>query len=421
MTFLNNSFNKNFALLFTGNSIGQLIPFILAPFIARIYSPQNFATQENFLAIVSMISIVGAGRYDLALLLPAKNEDAKQLLSVSAIILSVVFFIALFIPFFSIGINNFYKNNLLENTLIYIAPAILFLTLNSILSQWLLRNNKIKILSFSRIFQNVIQNSSYLLLGYLGWKESGLVYGWLIGIIIPTIYIFIVSRNTIFPLNFNKKSALIQAKEHIDFPLINSLHAFTDIFATQFIIYWLITKNYGALYLGLFALMNRFLRAPINIISSALSQLYYKEASANKANKEEVLHLFKKVLKIIAIVSTILLGVVLIWGPDLFAMYLGEKWREAGVYAQIMVPAIFMNFLASVVSTSTLIFNKQKKAYLFSIVGYVLSFLVLVAGNYLDYDFKTTLLAYSICLAIYYSLLILWYTHIIKLNYESSN
>lgn len=421
MKLLSNPFNKNFALLFTGNSIGQLIPFLLAPFIARIYSPENFATQENFLSIVSMISIVSAGRYDLALLLPAKDDDAKQLLSVSAIILCIIFFISLFIPFFADEINNFYKNNLLENVIIYIAPAILFLTLNSILSQWLLRNNKIKTLSISRIFQNLIQNGSYLLLGYLGWKESGLIYGWLIGIILPTIYIFIVSGNSIFPINYNKKSALKQAKEHIDFPLINSIHAFTDIFATQFIIYWLITKNYGALYLGLFALMNRYLRAPINIISSALGQLYYKEASANKSNKQEVFHLFNKVLKIIAFVSAFLLGIILLWGPDLFAIYLGEKWREAGVYAQIMVPAIFMNFLASVVSTSTLIFNKQKEAYLFSIIGYILSFCVLIAGNYLNYDFKSTLLAYSICLAIYYGSLIIWYKRIIKLNYESNN
>jgi O-antigen/teichoic acid export membrane protein len=421
MKLLSNPFNKNFALLFTGNSIGQLIPFLLAPFIARIYSPENFATQENFLSIVSMIAIVSAGRYDLALLLPAKNDDAKQLLSVSAIILCIIFFISLFIPLFSEEINNFYRNNLLDNVIIYIAPAILFLTLNSILSQWLLRNNKIKTLSISRIFQNLIQNGSYLLLGYLGWKESGLIYGWLIGIILPTIYIFIVSGNSIFPLNFNKKSALLQAKEHIDFPLINSIHAFTDIFATQFLIYWLITKNYGALYLGLFALMNRYLRAPINIISSALGQLYYKEASANKSNQQEVLYLFKKVLKIIALVSAFLLGIILLWGPDLFAIYLGEKWREAGVYAQIMVPAIFMNFLASVVSTSTLIFNKQKKAYLFSIIGYVLSFCVFIAGNYLNYDFKATLLAYSLCLAIYYGCLIIWYKHIIKLNYESIN
>jgi len=421
MKFLNSSFNKNFALLFTGNSIGQLIPFIIAPFVARIYSPENFATQENFLSIVSMISIIAAGRYDLALLLPTKNDDAKQLLSVSVILLSIIFFFSLFIPLFSPAINRFYNNALLEGILIFIAPAILFLTLNSILSQWLLRNNKIKILSVSRILQNIIQNCAYLLIGYLGWKESGLIYGWMIGIILPTIYIFIVSRENIFPVNFNKKAAITQAKEHIDFPLINSMHAFTDIFATQFIIYWLITKNYGALYLGLFALMNRFLRAPMNIISSALSQLYYKEASANKSNKQEVLKLFKKVIKIIALVSTILLVIILIWGPELFSIYLGQKWREAGVYAQIMIPAIFMNFLASVVSTSSLIFNQQKKAYLFSIIGYVLSFIVLISGNYFNYDFKTTLLAYSFCLAIYYGLLILWYTKIIKQNYESSN
>ena len=59
---------KNFLSLLSGNVISQIIPFLLAPIIARIFTPVDFAVQANFIALIMLISSVAAGRYEVIVL-----------------------------------------------------------------------------------------------------------------------------------------------------------------------------------------------------------------------------------------------------------------------------------------------------------------------------------------------------------------
>ena len=68
---------RNFTRLFSGNLIGQLLPFLFAPIVARIYDPASIAVQENFLTVVSLIGIVAMGRFEIAVVLE-KNEKRLQ-------------------------------------------------------------------------------------------------------------------------------------------------------------------------------------------------------------------------------------------------------------------------------------------------------------------------------------------------------
>ena len=74
---------KNFLILFSGNTVAQIIPFILAPFVARLFSPEEIAVQENFLALASLLAIAAAGRYEFAFLIPKEEKPARQLLLLS--------------------------------------------------------------------------------------------------------------------------------------------------------------------------------------------------------------------------------------------------------------------------------------------------------------------------------------------------
>jgi O-antigen/teichoic acid export membrane protein len=58
--------------------------------------------------------------------------------------------------------------------------------------------------------------------------------------------------------------------------------------------------------------------------------------------------------------SIIPFGLVILFGPEMFALVFGEHWREAGVYSQIMAPWLMVNFLTSPVSQVPLILNKQR-------------------------------------------------------------
>jgi len=98
---------------------------------------------------------------------------------------------------------------------------------------------------------------------------------------------------------------------------------------------------------------------------------------------------------------------VALWGDDLFAWFLGENYRIAGVYGRYLTPYLFLNFIVSPISQIPLIVNKQKQAFLLSLCGHSFYLLaVIIGGIYHDILLGFTFL--SVFLSIYYIFLILW-------------
>ena len=402
--------------------MGQLIPFFLAPFIGRLFSPEQLAIQENFLAIVAMISIVACARYETALVLPASPVKANNLLSLAFLICIGVSVLSFSLYFFRDRIAGFYANAEFGNYMLFVALAVFLLACNNLLSQWTIRTGNYRLLTVSRVIQSGFHNMGYVFFGYLGWGIKGLIVAWLIGNTVSNLLMLFPGLKTFRKEDVNAPGMKAVAVEYKDFPLINSIHAFTDIFATQFLLFWLIMNKYGALALGLFAVMNRYVRSPLNIVGSAVGQLYYREATVTRNNKQSLSPIFNKSAGIVLAITLPAILVLLLFGPDLFALYLGEKWRAAGEYARIMAPAIFFNFLCSPVSSTTLIFNKQKEAYLFSTVGYIVSLGLLFVGSLMGLSFENSLWLYSLSLSALYIALYFWYRKLIHTpsNHEVS-
>jgi O-antigen/teichoic acid export membrane protein len=405
-------FLKHFVILFSGNTLAQLIPFVLAPWVARLFRPEEIAVQENFLALASLISIAAAGRYEFAFLLPGSEPKARALLRLSLWISVAFAALSLLAVAFSDAIAKAYRIPEMGALMPYLAPSVLLLALLSVWSQWIIRRGWFSMVTGIRILQSLVQNLGYVLLGYWAWGVHGLIVAWLLGVLLPVLWMMWKERSTLVaPVPEGAMGEV--ARTYREFPTVNALHAFTDILATQFLINWAITRNYGALAFGLFALMNRYVRAPLNLIGSALGQLYYREVGVARDNVEAAQHAFRRSVLYMGALATPVL-VVLLWaGPELFAWYLGENWREAGAMARWMIPAYLFNMLASVVSSTAILRKKQKTTYVFSLVGYALSLSVFVIGPLVQAPFEQVLLAYSIVLSVYYLALLVWYRRIL--------
>lgn len=414
MSDLHKKFGKNFLILFTGNSVGQVIPFLLAPLITRLYSPSELGVQENFLAIVSLVAIIAAGRFDLALVLPGQKAEAVQLFRIGFLITLIVSVLMLLPGFFPASIDAVYHSKELSDLAWFLGPSVFLVSVLSLLNNWTIRLGNYPLLTGNRIAQSLVQNGLYAILGYAGWGIHGLIIAWMSGVLVPILMLGIPARKSLHLNAEPLPPGLPLIRRYRDFPLINSLHAFTDILATQFLIYWLITREYGVLSLGLFAITNRYLRAPLNLVSSAVSQLYYKDASAAIGQAENQYLIFKRSLRLTLFIIAPVILLVMLAGPWLFETYLGNNWKESGIIARIMAPAIFFNFLASVVSTTPLVFNSQKKAFLLNLMGYALSLGVLFIGSILKFPFHETLIAYSFVLSVYYLGILFWYKQLIR-------
>ena len=69
-------FARNVITLMMGTTVAQAIPVAISPILTRIYSPEEFGFFALFISISSIFGAIVNGRYEMAIMLPDKEEDA---------------------------------------------------------------------------------------------------------------------------------------------------------------------------------------------------------------------------------------------------------------------------------------------------------------------------------------------------------
>lgn len=417
----NRSYYTNFLAMLSGNSISQIIPFFIAPILSRIYNPEEYAVFATYTAIILMMGSVATGRLELAIPIAKEKQTARNIVYTGLLITLVITLISTIFPVFSGRVADFYNDEEIASHLWTIPIGVASIGLYGVLSNWLLRHKKYTILSVGKVVLAITNHGLAAFLGYLGWGVDGLIFGWLSGQLVSILMLSLFVDKTVEWKQYSFSVAKKTVKEFKDFPLINSLHAFTDNLAMQVVLFWIISSFFGLHELGLFTMMNKYVRAPMNLISGSVSGIFYAEAAEAKNQNRSLFPIAKKTISISTLFSVPFTIVVILAGPTLFSWYLGEEWRESGVYAQYMAFVLLCNFLISPVSGITIIFNQQKKAYLFAVIGYVVSLSGLAGVAFLGWEFKYALLIYALVFGLYYLSLLVWYIKMIKTHHESLN
>lgn len=99
-------FTKNIVTLITGTAFAQAIPIAISPILTRIYTPEDFGIFALFIAIISILGSIATARYELAIMLPKKDEDAINIFALCFIItciISLLLFILVFL------LNDYFK------------------------------------------------------------------------------------------------------------------------------------------------------------------------------------------------------------------------------------------------------------------------------------------------------------------------
>jgi O-antigen/teichoic acid export membrane protein len=400
--------------MLSGNTVSQFIPFLLAPILARLFSPVEFAVLANFMALTGVIGIIATGRLELAIPLPERHERAQDLAYTGTVITLVLGLASCVFAFFPDQIGNWYQDELLADYLWLVPPAVISIGLLGLINNWNLRHHKFRILSAGKITQSIVNNLGAALLGYIGWGVEGLIMAWLVSQFANILILSVGVNRRINRRDFGIDTLTSTISEFRDFPLINSLHAFTDVFVTQFLLYWIISTRFGLTELGLFAVMHKYVRAPIVLITSSVAQLYYTEAGKALQQGKAITPLFLRTIRTAGIFAVPFTAVVLLLGPVLFEWYLGAEWETAGEYARCIAPMLLMMFLVSPVSGTPILMKRQRSAFLFSIAGYSLSLGALLAAVKLGWGFSTALWCYSGAYCCYQLGLLVWFRLLIR-------
>lgn len=348
---LNNEFIRNAFTLMLGTALSQAIPIAIIPILTRIFTPEDFGLLALYGACVAILSVFIAGRYEIAIMLPKSNEDAKILLQASIIITFLIATI-LFIPilFFNKQIANLLGNKNIAPWL-YLLPlsALLTGTYQS-LTYWNNRQKKFKDIAISRVNQSLTQGFIQTVLGFIK-ISGGLIIGQAIGIALSVI--FLLKNNQTYKeikdIN-NKKTIITKMLEYKKFPQYSIFGSLCDASAAQLPIF-ILTRFYSHTVTGMFSLTLRVLNIPAIIISAAIGQVFFQKiVEINHTTPEKLNRHIIKTFIILFLMYFPIIPVLFIWGDSLFSFVFGDKWREAGVYAGYLVIAVAIRFSVSPLS-----------------------------------------------------------------------
>ncbi|MDQ3458440.1 MAG: lipopolysaccharide biosynthesis protein [Deinococcota bacterium] len=408
-------FGRHVLTLLSGTTVAQAIPIALSPILTRLYTPEHFGVFALYLATASLVGVVATARYEMAVMLPERDDDAVNLMALAMLISLLVSLVTLVVVWlFNAPITAFLGNAEVSRWL-YLVPLTVLLTgVYQTLHYWSSRKEKFGRLALSRVAQTGTATGTQLGLGLVRAGSGGLVAGSVFGQGVATAVlgwqVWRDDRDRAAAVG--GKAMLRQAKSYQDFPKINSLHALTDVVKTSGT-FFLLGNLFSTATVGQYQLMTRILAAPLSLVGQAITQVFYRQASSLYNQGQDLRPVISSLLKKLALIALVPALILLALAPGLFAFVFGEQWRAAGEFSRLLVPYTFGHFLVSPLAYIPFIADRQLQALGFSLTGNLLYLACIVYAGWTA-DLSTGLLLISVVLPVYFAVYILWIFSIAK-------
>lgn len=195
-------------------------------------------------------------------------------------------------------------------------------------------------------------------------------------------------------------------RKHIHFPKYDIFATLSNVMAHQ-TAHILFNSIGNAATAGHYYLVQKILGLPGSVISSSVLYVFKEKAVYNFASYGNAKEIYAKTFKKLFLISFIPFGLLMVYAQDIFTLLFGTNWAEAGVYAQILAPMFFLQFIASPLSYILYITNSQRLNLHLQIVMFLL-ILVSFSVGYILQDTKLIVIMISFftsCIYLFYILI----------------
>ena len=390
------------ALLAGSAGIGQAISYLFMPILSRVFTTEDYSVFSLFYAWIVPLAVFSTFRIEFAI--PHQHSTEKRFKTAFTAIKSSVI-ITVFISLLAIlGWAAGWLQN--SSILMWIPLGILSVSIPQILYFLSTRENQYRKSGLYRIINNLVLQSASAILGWMLWGSTGLIVGMLIGQLAGALTLIVGNGKNLY-LHAEKENwidSLKEFKSYIFYSTPQGLIETLQLSGTIFIIYALFDEPYP----GLFYLCWRILQSPITLISNTIFVVHYNNASQLHSQQKDYQWLITKTAKLLFIAGGCIGAVLFLFGPPLFAFFLGEPWREAGEIARILSPWFVFQFAVTPFSFVAILENKQRTAFFISLIDIVLKGISLLIGSFF-HSIGIGLILYSVSGSLILLFTYFWY------------
>lgn len=330
---------KQGATLLTGTIAAQIFPALAAPLITRVYHPLEFGAFAVALAAFGLLAPIACLRYDIAIVLPEREEDAAPIAAL-CLVIAAAWAVAIAAPLL-VAEHYAQMARYRELTLLLLAmlPASVFLQgCQAVAQNWSLRIQNFRVISIAPALQALITVVCQLLFGkFLDDSAFALIAGALCGNVAAVLVLLPVLTKAVLPAIYAhapRARVTAAARDYRRFPLVTGPYAFL---CQALVRGALVVLGYwgSAAIVGQFALAQRITLVPIVTVTAAMSQVFYSRA-ARRMDEPRTEHVVRIMLRVGPWIMGPFLMLLMLFGKPIFALIFGAEWAEAGQLAGIL-------------------------------------------------------------------------------------
>lgn len=379
-------FVRHVAIVATGTAAAQAVTMVLSPLITRLYGPQAYGLMGVFAAIVGIIAPIAALTYPMAIVLPKRNSDARGVARLSVYItIGIAALVAILLLFFHQSIVRLFRLEAVASFLFFIPLVILFSGFLQIIEQWLIRTRQFTINAQATLGQAIIVQGSKVGIGFFYPTATVLIVlsALMNGLksLLMVLFMRRSSRRQKIKKHADTKHVRVVAKKYHDFPIYRAPEVFLNA-AAQSLPTLLLTSFFGPAASGFYTIGKNVLNLPVQLIGKSVGDVFYPRISEAANQGENLTQLLKKTTLALTLIGLVPFGVVIVFGPWLFAFVFGDEWVRSGEYARWIALWTFFGFVKRPSIRILTVLSAQAFLLVFTLLMLFMGVAALVTGYY---------------------------------------
>lgn len=356
------AFARNVATLMTGGVIANLLSLAAVPVISRLFNPGDFGVVALFVAITMILATVATLRYEHAIVLPESSEEAAEIATLAYFFLfvaSCLVFIITVAWYVLLPDSSWVQT--LGLWFLALPVGALFLAVPNIVVNLNTREKQFRQIAEAEILQVGVMSIVRIVSGFI-WSSTvaGLVGGLLAGNV-ARMY-SLLGRRWSNLLNGYRKMDLSRARliavRYKQFPLYSMPTGLFRVLGRNLPVF-LLAMLFSPAVVGFYAMAARLIRLPMAVLGESVRRTYMQKAAELNNSGAGLLDSLVKITLALAGAGILIFTPLYFWGVELFSIFLGDNWGEAGSYVSILTPWFLMLFVQIPPSVIYIIYQRQ--------------------------------------------------------------
>ncbi|MEZ5070546.1 MAG: lipopolysaccharide biosynthesis protein [Bacteroidales bacterium] len=205
----------------------------------------------------------------------------------------------------------------------------------------------------------------------------GVVFGQLAGLLVFLIFHLPLLRRTGEPIRIAEMKRL--AREYRLFPRYNLWQGLINNLSGAFPVF-VLNGQFSTAQAGLYTFAYMVLYRPVNLVASAFYQVMFQRFVEKKHQEEDLLPGIRLFLKRSIQILALPFLLMALFAPEVFSFLFSDTWLEAGRYARILLPWLFMTALVMPLSFVPDLYKRQRGAMILDGIKMILRLGGLWAG-----------------------------------------